>query len=42
MMIRANNAVIGLYNEKYTDGGKGTGTNTASPVVERVIIKGKE
>lgn len=36
MMIRANNAVIGLYNEKYTDGGKGTGTGTASPVVERV------
>lgn len=37
MMIRANNAVIGLYNEHYIDGGKGTGTATASPTVERVI-----
>lgn len=37
MMIRANNAVIGLYNEKYIDGGKGVGTATASPIVERVI-----
>ena len=41
MMIRANNAVIGLYNESYVDGGKGTGTATASPVVERAI-KGEQ
>lgn len=41
MMIRANNAVIGLYNESYVDGGTGTGTATASPVVERAI-KGEQ
>ena len=41
MMIRANNAVIGLYNENYQDGSKGTGTGTASPVVERVINGGE-
>lgn len=37
MMIRANNAVIGLYNENFKGGGKSTGTGTASPVVERTI-----